>query len=225
MEDEIAPAPQSIVIQAGTPAPTEIAAAPTEQVEAQTEGPTPSATSASGVSKEAVETYITVMNVKDNSNGTAVLAAIFLFFIPLLFGISFFENFDDGGCFLCLGSIGLGTVFAIISVTESTINQHNQKNAKLRIIEEAGLHSPPASKVPLYIGVTSLAVLFLLNFVLPPVFYSYEYALIYDLVYISSILGLLVSGVLSLERDHKRKKTINQLVNVIVDKETKKPGT
>ena len=128
MEDEIAPAPQSIVIQAGTPAPTEIATAPPEQVEAQTEGPTPTATSASGVSKEAVETYITVMNVKDNSNGTAVLAAIFLFFIPLLFGISFLENFDDGGsCFLCLGSMGIGTVFAIMSVTESSKNQQNQK--------------------------------------------------------------------------------------------------
>ena len=226
MEDEIAPAPQSIVIQAGTPAPTEIATAPPEQVEAQTEGPTPTATSASGVSKEAVETYITVMNVKDNSNGTAVLAAIFLFFIPLLFGISFLENFDDGGsCFLCLGSMGIGTVFAIMSVTESTKNQQNQKNAKLRIIEEAGLHSPPASKVPLYIGATSLAVLFLLNLVLPPVSYSYEYDLIYGLVNIASILGFIISVGLSWEGDHRRKKTINQLVNVIVDKETKKPGT
>ena len=225
MEDEIAPAPQSIVIQTGTPAPTEIATAPPEQVEAQTEGPTPTATSASGVSKEAVETYITVMNVKDNSNGTAVLAAIFLFIIPLLFGISFFENFDDDGCSLCLGSIGLGTVFAIMSVTESSKNQHNQKNAKLRIIEEAGLHTPPASKVPLYVGVTSLAVLFLLNFVLPPVFYSYEYELIYGLVNASSFLGLLISGALYLEGDHRRKKTIDQRVKAIVDRETKKPGT
>ena len=226
MEDEIAPAPQSIVIQAGTPGPIEIATTPPEQVEAQTEGPTPTATSASGVTKEAVENYITVMDVKDNSNGTAVLAAIFLFFIPLLFGISFLENFDDGGgCFLCLGSMGIGTVFAIVSVTESSKKQHNQKNAKLRIIEEAGLHSPPASKVPLYVGATSLAVLFLLNLVLPPVSYSYEYDLIYGLVNIASILGFIISVGLSWEGDHRRKKTINQLVNVIVDKETKKPGT
>lgn len=225
MEDEIAPAPQSIVIQAGTPAPTEIATAPPEQVEAQTEGPTPTATSASGVSKEAVETYITVMNVKDNSNGTAVLAAIFLFFIPLLFGISFLENFDDGGsCFLCLGSMGIGTVFAIMSVTESSKNQQNQKNAKLRIIEEAGLHSPPASKIPLYVGGTSLAVLVLSGF-LSDAFYDDGFEIINGLMNIFGLLGLLISGALYFERDHKRKKTINQLVNVIVDKETKKPGT
>ena len=225
MEDEIAPAPQSIVIQAGTPAPTEIATAPPEQVEAQTEGPTPTATSASGVSKEAVETYITVMNVKDNSNGTAVLAAIFLFFIPLLFGISFLENFDDGGsCFLCLGSMGIGTVFAIMSVTESNKNQQNQKNAKLRIIEEAGLHSPSASKIPLYVGGTSLAVLVLSGF-LSDAFYDDGFEIINGLMNIFGLLGLLISGALYFEREHKRKKTINQLVNVIVDKETKKPGT
>ena len=69
MEDEIAPAPQSIVIQAGTPGPIEIATTPPEQVEAQTEESTPAVTSASGVTKEAVENYITVMDVKDNSNG------------------------------------------------------------------------------------------------------------------------------------------------------------
>ena len=225
MEDEIAPAPQSIVIQAGTPGPIEIATTPPEQVEAQTEGPTPTATSASGVSKEAVETYITVMNVKDNSNGTAVLAAIFLFFIPLLFGISFLENFDDGGsCFLCLGSMGIGTVFAIMSVTESTKTRKNQENAKLRILEEAGLQSPPASKAPLYVGGASLAVLVLSGF-LADAFYDAGFEIINGLMNIFGLLGLLISGALYFERDHKRKKTINQLVNVIVDKETKKPGT
>ena len=225
MEDEIAPAPQSIVIQAGTPAPTEIATAPPEQVEAQTEGPTPTATSASGVSKEAVETYITVMNVKDNSNGTAVLAAIFLFIITLLFVLNFdFYSFDEGSCGLCFGSIGLGTLFASMSVTESTKNQQNQKNAKLRILEEAGLHSPPASKIPLYVGGTSLAVLVLSGF-LSEAFYDDGFEIINGLMNIFGLLGLLISGVLYLERDHKRKKTINQLVNVIVDKETKKPGT
>ena len=224
MEDEIAPAPQSIVIQAGTPAPIEIATAPPEQVEAQTEGPTPTATSASGVSKEAVETYITVMNVKDNSNGTAVLAAIFLFFIPLLFGISFLENFDDGGsCFLCLGSMGIGTVFAIMSVTESTKNQQNQKNAKLRILEEAGLHSPPASKIPLYVGGTSLAVLVLSGF-LSDAFYDNGFEIINGLMNIFGLLGLLISGALYFERDHRRKKTIAQHIKAIVDRETNKPG-
>ncbi|MCH1462004.1 MAG: hypothetical protein L7U25_06585 [Candidatus Poseidonia sp.] len=223
MEDEIAPAPQSIVIQAGTPGPIEIATTPPEQVEAQTEGPTPTATSASGVTKEAVENYITVMNVKDNSNGTAVLASIFLFIIPLLFGISFFENFYDGGCGLCFGSIGLGTLFASISATESTKTRKNQENAKLRILEEAGLHSPPASKIPLYVGGTSLAVLVLSGF-LSGAFYDNGLEIINGLMNIFGLLGLLISGALYFERDHRRKKTIAQHIKAIVDRETNKPG-
>ena len=224
MEDEIAPAPQSIVIQAGTPAPTEIATAPPEQVEAQTEGPTPTATSASGVTKEAVENYITVMDVKDNSNGTAVLAAIFLFIIPFLFVLNFdFYSFDEGSCGLCFGSIGLGTLFASMSVTESTKTRKNQENAKLRILEEAGLHSPPASKIPLYVGGTSLAVLVLSGF-LSEAFYDNGFEIINGLMNIFGLLGLLISGALYFERDHRRKKTIAQHIKAIVDRETNKPG-
>lgn len=220
-EEPQSPPPQSIVIGQ---LPDNPATQPVGQDERATSSET---TGASGVTEEAVENYITVMDVKDNSNATAVLAAIFLFFIPLFLGLSVLDNFSnsDGGCGLCFGSIAIGTVLAIMSVTESTKNQQNQKNAKLRLLKEAGLQSPPASKVPLYVGVTSFAVLVLLNLVIAPVFYLYEYDLIYGLINASSFIGLLASGILSWEGDHRRKKTINQLVNVIVDKETKKPGT
>ena len=185
----------------------------------QHDGGALSPTSASGVTKEAVENYITVMDVKDNSNGTAVLAAIFLFVFPFFIVVSP----SGAGCGLCFGSIGVGTVFASIFATESTKTRKNQEDAKLRLLKEAGLQSPPASKVPLYVGGASLAVLFLSTPVSDVLYSSgFEFP-IYGLMYVAGLLGLLCSVIFHLEGDRRRKKTIAQQVKAIVDRETNKP--
>lgn len=230
-EPQSSPPPQSIVIgqlpdgSATDPVGQHERAASSETAGGglQHDGGALSPTGASGVTTKAVENYITVMDVKDSSNGTAILAAIFLFVIPFFFVLSFLDSFDDGGCGLCFGSIGIGTLFASISVTESTKTRKNQENAKLRIIEEAGIQSPPASKVPLYVGGASLAVLVLSGF-LSEAFYNYEIEIIYGLMNIFGLLGLLSSGIFYLEVDRRRKKTIAQHVKAIVDRETNKPG-
>ena len=231
-EEPQSPPPQSIVIGQlpGSPASQPVgqdkraALSETAVDGLQNDGGALSPAGASGVTKEAVENYITVMDVKDSSNGTAVLAAIFLFVIPLLFALNFdFYSFDEGSCGLCFGSIGLGTLFASMSVTESTKTRKNQENAKLRLMKEAGLQSPPASKVPLYVGGASLAVLVLSGF-LSEAFYNYEIEIINGLMKFFGFLGLLYSGIFYLEGDHRRKKTIAQQVKAIVDRETNKPG-
>lgn len=231
-EEPASPPPQSIVIgqlphnPATQPVGQDERAALSETTDGglQHDGGALSPTSASGVTKEAVENYITVMDVKDNSTGTAILAAIFLLIIPFLFLLDFdFYSLDEGSCGLCFGSIGLGTVFAIISATESTKTRKNQENAKLRLMKEAGLQSPPGSKVPLYVGGASLAVLVLSAF-LSEAFYYYEIEIINGLMNIFGFLGLLSSGIFHLEGDRRRKKTIAQHVKAIVDRETNKPG-
>ena len=232
-EEPQSPPPQSIVIgqlpdsPATQPVGQDERAALSETTGGglQHDGGALSPTSASGVTKEAVENYITVMDVKDNSNGTAVLAAIFLFVFPFFIVVSFLDDFGNstGGCGLCFGSIGLGTVFASISATESTKTRKNQEDAKLRLLKEAGLQSPPASKVPLYVGGASLAVLFLSTPVSDVLYSSgFEFP-IYGLMLMFGLLGLLCSVIFHLEGDRRRKKTIAQQVKAIVDRETNKP--
>ena len=229
-EEPQSPPPQSIVIgqlpdnPATQPVGQDERAALSETTGGglQHDGGALSPTSASGVTKEAVENYITVMDVKDNSNGTAVLAAIFLFVFPFFIVVS--DDFNGAGCGLCFGSIGVGTVFASIFATESTKTQKNQEDAKLRLLKEAGLQSPPASKVPLYVGGASLAVLFLSTPVSDVLYSSgFEFP-IYGLMLMFGLLRLLCSVIFQLEGDRRRKKTIAQQVKAIVDRETNKPG-
>jgi len=141
--------------------------------------------------QEAVDHYRLTLSTKPNIVGLLVLGILLLFVVPLtLLGEVFYD--DDAANFCCF-SIITGSVLFLVASTKDNAWRKEVKLAKERVINEAGLKAPAASKTPVVVA----GVLFLGSFLAPSLPFSYSDVislLLFILALIATIFVVAMTG-------------------------------
>src|SRR6056300_886400 len=186
MEEKSRP-PQPILIQAGEG----------HEPEAVKAEPQHAVSMAVGVNErgeglqEAVDHYRLTLSTKPNIVGLLVLGILLLFVVPLtLLGEVFYD--DDAANFCCFSIITGSVLFLVASIKDNAWRKE-VKLAKERVINEAGLKAPAASKTPVVVA----GVLFLGSFLAPSLPFSYSDVislLLFILALIATIFVVAMTG-------------------------------
>jgi len=141
--------------------------------------------------QEAVDHYRLTLSTKPNIVGLLVLGILLLFVVPLtLLGEVFYD--DDAANFCCFSIITGSVLFLVASIKDNAWRKE-VKLAKERVINEAGLKAPAASKTPVVVA----GVLFLGSFLAPSLPFSYSdviSALLFILALIATIFVVAMTG-------------------------------
>ena len=196
--------PQPILIQAG--AKTEPEAVKTEP---QTVAPVAvEVREGGGVSQEAIDHYEMTLSTKPSVVGMSVLGLLLLVVVPFLLVLSAFDSGNDDLAGLCCFSIISGIVLLLVAQTKESAWQKEFKLAKQRVINEAGLKAPPASKTAHFVfGVFAFLVVLAPTL---PFYYS-------DVMSAASIVVAGIAAVFALSQEAEAKKILDRNFKAILE--------
>lgn len=196
--------PQPILIQAGAGTEPEAVKAEPESAEPVAVGVRESV----GGLDAAIDHYELSLSTKPSTVGMTVLGLVLIMVLPFILVLSWFDGGDDDVLGLCFASILAGLVLIAVAGTKDNAWRKELKLAKERVINEAGLKSPPRSKTPDFVaGVFAVLSVLAPSF---PFYYS-------DVMAGGSFIVALIAVVIVLAQESERNKVVERNFKAIVE--------